>query len=275
MADVVALVADRVLRARIAEAARPAGCAVFCERVADVLPAVEAVGARHARVGAIVLEPRDRDGVPCDALVGVLRARLPAAPVLAYCSPPGGVSGTPSDEILRMARAGVSGLLLRGVDDAGAALRHALVVARDDCAARLVMRELEPVLPRPARAVVEHCVLHGREPLTVAGVAAALGVHRKTLVLRLRAAGLPEPRAVLAWIRLCLVAHALDESGVSIERIAMDFGYPSAPALRNLCKRLTGLRLSEIRDGGGLTCVVRLFTRTLDRTTDRAASLTS
>lgn len=259
MADVVALITDRVLRARVADALRGRSRLVFCDRVDQVRRAVAEMSAAGVGVGAVVLEPRDCEGVPADALVPLLRAQVPAAPVLAYCAP----AATASGDILAMARAGVSGLLLRGYDDVGTALRSALATASDDCAARFVLRALKPALPSPARVVVEHCLLHGREPLTVAGVAHALGVNRKTLVLRMSAADLPPPRVLLAWVRLCLVAHALDQGGLTIERAAMDFGYPSAPALRNLCKRLTGLRLSEVREQGGLSCILRLFTRAL------------
>lgn len=269
MADVVALISDRALRARIAEALRGQARAVFCAQLDEVRPAVEAAYARGDGVRAVILEPRDRGGVPTDALATELRVRAPAVPVLAYCAPVDAASG----DLLAMARAGVSGLLLRGYDDVGAALRSALASAGDDCAARFILGELRPALPRLARTVVEHCVLHGREPLTVAGVADALGVNRKTLVVRFTAAQLPPPRTVIAWVRLCLVAHALERSGLSIERAAVDFGYPSAPALRNLCKRHTGLRLTEIRENGGLSCVLHLFNQVLRRAGEQAAAV--
>jgi methylphosphotriester-DNA--protein-cysteine methyltransferase len=64
-----------------------------------------------------------------------------------------------------------------------------------------------------------------------------------------------------------MVAHALDQGGMSVERAAMDFGYPSAPALRNLCKRYTGLRWSEVRRHGGLAYLVERFSQTLRRGT--------
>lgn len=268
MTEVVALILDRAARARIAHATRSVARPVFCEQVGEVWPAVEGAYARGARVGAFIVEARDRDHVPTDALIAQLRERTPAVPVLGYCVS----DGTASAEILAMARAGVSGLILRGHDDVGTALRSALATARDDCAARFILRELDPVLPRLARVVVEHCVLHGRTPLTVAGVARALGVHRKTLVLRLAAAGFPQPREVIGWCRLCLAAHALEDHAVSIERIAMDFEFPSATALRNLCKRYTGLRMSEVRQNGGLACVLHLFRGAL-RTSDRPVPL--
>jgi hypothetical protein len=108
---VVALITDRVLRARIADGLRARSRIVFCDRVDEVRPAALAACSSTAGLGAVILEPRDCDGVPTDALAAVLRACVPFAPVLAYCSPAAAASG----DILAMARAGVSGLLLRGL----------------------------------------------------------------------------------------------------------------------------------------------------------------
>lgn len=256
---VVALVWERAAQTRISEAVRGFARVEYCGRVGELRSAVERVYRAGCRVGAVIVDVRDREGTPSAGAIASLRQQLPAVPVLAYCSP----APTSSADLLAAARAGVSGVLLRGHDDVGVALRSALESAGDDCAARHIMAELDFALPRSARPVVEHCVLHGREPLTVACVARALGVHRKTLVNRLSASGLPEPRCVIAWCRLCLAAHALEDPGVTIERVAMDFQFPSATAFRNLCKRYTGLRATEVRQNGGLRCVLHLFARAL------------
>jgi AraC-like DNA-binding protein len=269
--DIVALMLDRVARARITETVRSIARPVFCDRVADVLRAVEVAYVRGTRVGAVIIESHDEDGASTVPLVAALRERAPAVPVLAYFS----LTAAPSADILAVARAGVSGLILRGHDDVGSALRSALATASDDCAARHILRELEPALPRLAHEVVEHCVQHGREPLTVADVAQALGVHRKTLVNRLTAAGLPPPRVVIAWSRLCLVAYALEEATIPIERVAMDFDFPSATALRNMCKRYTGLRPGQVRANGGLACVLHHFKRVLHGTTEHTTASTA
>lgn len=254
-ADVVVVIRDRVLRARVADGVRDLARPIFCERVGDVWPAIEASARAGRELGACILEPRDADGVATDAFVAALHTRLPAVPVLAYCSP----AHTPSADVLAMARAGVSGLILEGYDDARAALRRAIETAATDATARHLLAALGPSLPRSARVMVEFCLLHGREPLSVGVVADALGVDRKTLATRLASAGLPEPRVVIAWSRLCLAMRALEVRAVSIERIALEFGYPSASALRNLCKRYTGRRFTDLRAAGGSSCMVHLF----------------
>ena len=268
MSDLVALILDREARARVTAGTRGVARVVFCETVVEVHRAVESAWSGGTRVGAVIVEPRDSAGAPCDALIATLRRRAPAVPVLAYCSP----TASGSADILAAARAGVSGLLLRGHDDVGIALRSALASAGDDCAARHIMRELGVVVPAGARPIVEHCVLHARSALTVSGIARALGVHRKTLVNRLAAARLPGPQTVVGWSRLLLVGHALEEPGLPVERIALDFDFPSATALRNMLKRYTGLRPAEVRENGGLSCVLHLAKRALAPYVEQRAS---
>jgi AraC-like DNA-binding protein len=253
------LVLDRRARARIAHAVQRMARCVYCERVGDVRRALESAVARRARISAVILEPRDADRLPTSPLVAQLRDLAPAVPVLALCP----ASADASPDILAAARAGVSGILLQGHDDVGAALRSAIESAGDDCAARLVVRELRDLLRGTSRGLVEYCMQHSRSALSVAGVAQALGVHRKTLVNRVAAAGLPEPRLLITWCRLCLVAHALEDPMRSVEQIAAELDFPSATALRNLCKRHTGLRATEIRERGGLAYVLPLFRRRL------------
>lgn len=254
MSLIVALMTDRDGRARVAAGARGAAAVRFCATVGDALAA-----ALGPDVGMILVAPRDGAGVPTDGLIATLRHDRPAIPVIAYCAP----ALDATADIHAAARAGASALLFRGVDDVGMALRSALLSARDDCAAQRVLRELAGLVPDPVRPILEHCLGHARTPLTVHGVARALGVHRKTLVSRLAHAGLPGPRAVIGWSRLLIVAHALEDPGLPVERVALEFEFPSSTALRNILRRYTGLRPAEVRENGGLTCVLHLFRRAL------------
>jgi AraC-like DNA-binding protein len=261
VSQIVALTLDRKARARIVEGTRGLADVHFCDTVVEV-PCV----VRRGRVAVVILEPRDREGLPTDSLIAALRRDFPPIPVLAYCEATQGASA----DILAAARAGASGLLLRGHDDVGAALRSALAVAGDNCAARHILQEVNAVLPPTVRLIVEHCLLHGRERLTVSAVARSLGVHRKTLVNRLASANLPGPRTIIGWSRLLLVAHALEELGRPVERVALDFEFPSSAALCSMLKRYTGLRPAEVREQGGLACMLQLFKHSLLGTKDGA-----
>lgn len=262
MRTVIALILDREARARIVAGTRNVGVAEFVETAAE---------ARRACVehspAVVIVEPRDREGTSTAALIADLRRDFQTVPVLAYCAAGPAVAA----DILAVARAGVSGLLLRGHDDVGLALRSALAAAADDCAARHILRELEDAIPRSALPLFEHCVLNGRRPLKVAAVARDLGVDRKTLVNRLHALGLPSPRIMIGWLRILVVAHELEKPGYPVERIAVDFDFPSSTALRNMLKRYTGLRPAELRQNGGLRCALHLFRQVLAREKQAAA----
>jgi AraC-like DNA-binding protein len=160
-----------------------------------------------------------------------------------------------------MVRAGISGILFRGLDDVGAALRSALGHADERCLARLVTDAMAPAVPPEARVLIEFCMEHARSAPTVAEIASELGVHRKTLVNWMMQAHLPTPSAVTAWCRILLAARRLDEPGRSVEHVALDLGFGSASELRNMLRRYTGLRPGEIRERGGFNFVLELFLR--------------
>jgi AraC-like DNA-binding protein len=90
-----------------------------------------------------------------------------------------------------------------------------------------------------------------------------MGVHRKTLVDRLKAAHLPSPRAMIGWCRLLMAARLLDDPGRTVEQVALKLDFPSGAALRNMFKRYTGLRTTEVRENGGVRCLLHAFKREL------------
>jgi len=254
MAHVVGLIADREARARVAHGLRGHAAVTFCEAAAELIETLA-----RSPVTAVVVEVRDRAGVCAASVIRSLRDGYPSIPVVAYCSL---TSATPHD-ILTAAKAGASGLVLRGVDDSGVALRAALTSAEDDCVARRVMRMLDEVAPGGVRPIVEYCILHARNAPSVQEVARALGISRKTLVNRLGAAGMPAPSAVIGWCRLLQAARLIEDPKRPVERIAHELDFPSGASLRNMLKRYTGLQPREVRENGGLGCVLHAFQRVL------------
>jgi AraC-like DNA-binding protein len=107
---------------------------------------------------------------------------------------------------------------------------------------------------------------HSRREMSVEDAATAMGIHRKTLVDRLRSAGLPSPRTIIGWSRLLTAARLLDDPGRTVEQVALRLDFPSGTALRNMFKRYTGLRTSEVRENGGVRCVLHAFKRVLAAT---------
>jgi AraC-like DNA-binding protein len=104
-----------------------------------------------------------------------------------------------------------------------------------------------------------------RYPATqrVADVADALGYHRKTLVNHCAQVAFVPPHELLSWCRLAVAGELMATSRRTIEAIANQLDFSSDTGLRNMMKRYTGLKASEVREGGGARCVVAALRRAL------------
>lgn len=251
---VAALIWDLSSRARLQEALRGQVSIRFCERQSELLTLVE-----NNLAGVVVVDMRDREGASTLDSVRQIREFFPSIPVVLYCA----ISPETSRDVLEFARAGVNDLVLRGVDDLRFSLRTALSTAADHCSARTILKELEDVVPAGILPMVRYCLENGRRAITVEDVASALNVHRKTLVDRLTSAAMPPPSAIIAWCRLLVSARLLEDPGRSIEQVALLLDFPSGTSMRNMVKRYTGLRPGEVRQNGGVRCVLHAFKREL------------
>lgn len=261
---VCALVWDPASKARLQDAMRGQGSVRFCERQPELLALVE-----HDLARVVVVDLRDREGRSTLDMVRHIREAYPSVPVVLYCA----ISADTSRDVLAFARAGVNDLVLRDVDDLRHTLRTALTTATDHCSARFVLEELKSLVPANVVPMLRYCLENGRRALTVEDVADALHVHRKTLVGRLGSAHLPTPSALIAWCRLLVAARLLEDPGRSVEEVALLLDFPSGTSLRNMMKRYTGLRPGEIRQNGGVRCVLHAFKRQLtDVSAERRAA---
>lgn len=206
---------------------------------------------------AIVVGPEDAGGNAAVPFVSSL-AEYGRVAVVVSCSP-----GLESSQHIRLlALAGAHEFLFRGVDDHGVALRAVVESAVQACAADRVLLRFLPFVPLRLHPFVRFCVQFPRRALNVTTVASALGIHRKTLFKYAVAEGAPSPGELLAWCRLCLVAEQLELFPFrTIEAIGNDLEFPSSTALRNMIKRYTGMRASEVRRNGGISCVLAAFDR--------------
>lgn len=251
---VAALVKDPVSRARLTDALRSEATVRNCERLVEVLALVE-----QGLATIVVLDHRDYDGNAALPVVRRLRDEYPSVPVVMYLPMVALASGA----VMDYARAGVSQLVFQGVDDFKTSLRSAIDAALDQVSAGALAAEIEPLIPSTIVPFLRYCLEHSRRNITVEEVAAAMGVHRKTLVDRLKAARLPSPRAMIGWSRLLMAARLLEDPGRTIEQVALKLDFPSGTALRNMFKRYTGLRTTEVRENGGVRCLLHAFKREL------------
>ena len=60
-----------------------------------------------------------------------------------------------------------------------------------------------------------------------------------------------------------MAARLLEDPGRTIEQVALKLDFASGTALRNMFKRYTGLRTTEVRENGGVRCLLHAFKREL------------
>jgi AraC-like DNA-binding protein len=259
----VALVLGATERARIVSAlrARPV-ILTFVDRIAELADAV----AREQRpIVAIITEVRDADGRPVHEIVSDLRAGGAGTPLVGYCR----AGAEDSSDIRSLVLAGAHRLVFHGIDDTGIALRSILNAAQQASVGERAAAELMQVVPPKLAAFVSHVT---RYPATqrVSQVAEALGYHRKTLVNHCVQAQFISPHELLCWCRLAVAGELMASSCRTIQAIAMQLDFPSDTSLRNMMKRYTGLKASEVRERGGARCVVAALRRTLPETRSRS-----
>ena len=260
---IAALVSDPASGPRIGAALSPLGTLYFAANPRELLE-----GLVRFRIKAVVVEPCSGDG-GTEALVARVRRDFPLLPVLLYCH----LTAAHMKRIPGLVRAGADEVLLGGVDDTRAALQRLLLHAASTRSGDGALEALRGVVPDAAEPVLAYCLTHADRPLTVDEMARGLGVHRKTLCNRTLAAGLPAPSVLISWCRLLHAARLLDDAERSVERIALLLGFGSGTALRNMLRRYTGLRPTELRRRGGPRVILALFEKQVTERPTGSASL--
>jgi AraC-like DNA-binding protein len=256
---VVGLVIGASERARITSSLRARAMEiVFVDRIAELS---EAVKQARLPIAAIIVEVRDADGRAVHEIVHDLHAGGTGTPLVAYCRP----GAEHSSDIRALVLAGAHQLLFHGIDDAGIALRFILDAAQQASVGERVAEQLMRVVPPKLAAFVSHVT---RYPATqrVSDVAESLGYHRKTLVNHCAQVEFLSPHELLCWCRLAVAGELMASSHRTIESISHQLDFPSDTSLRNMMKRYTGLKASEVRERGGARCVVAALRRALPAT---------
>lgn len=207
----------------------------------------------------IVTALRDAQGRSLTPLVQRLRARFPAVPVVAYAV----LSPQTVGDVVDATRLGIAEVALHGHHDLAAVLQH---VASASLSRRVADAAIDAVAGRIAPAalpVVRHCLANAHAVPSVAEIAAALHMSRKTVAERLAGNGLPPASALVSWGRILLAARCFEDPEVPVERTALALGFDSGTGLRHMLARYTGLSAGEIRARSGLAGVLPLFVAAL------------
>jgi AraC-like DNA-binding protein len=249
-AAVIALVLGPAERARVRSALRARYDVRFVDRAFELS---QAVLSPITQVACVIVEVRDVDGRTTAEAVAQLCDKG-NVPVIAYCR----TGAEHTSELRALIVAGVHELLYEGVDDAGLSLRAVLQAAHRAQVGQRVASALTARLPERLRSFARHVAAHP-DVHRVSDLADALGYNRKTLVNHCAEGGCPPPQELMAWCRLAVVAELLTTTTQTIEAIALELDFASDTALRNMIKRYTGLRASEVRAHGGMECVLEAF----------------
>jgi methylphosphotriester-DNA--protein-cysteine methyltransferase len=207
-----------------------------------------------ANPALVVIDALDSAGRSMASAVTSIRQGFPNVPILAYCS----LSPSASSAVLDVARAGATGLVFRGVDDVGCAMRAALRCAVQCSVATRVHAGVVRHIPSAAQPLLRYAISRAADDPTVEDAAASVGVDRKTLFNWLRCCDIA-PREFINWIRVAIGVGMLEDPRRTAEHVALELGFPSGTAFRNMLQRYTGLNCSEIRNAGGLERILDFF----------------
>lgn len=163
------------------------------------------------------------------------------------------------------AHCGLTDVIVAGHDDVAAILNAALRSSSTRRAAITTADAVAEGLPPGPQRVIQVCLLHGADRLSVDSLARMLGVHRRSMSAWLQKRLLPTAGELISWGRLVAAAYHLDRSGDSVERIALDLGFASASGLHNMIRRYTGLTPTELRRGGAERAVLEALRRALGK----------
>ncbi|HTE47901.1 MAG TPA: AraC family transcriptional regulator [Gemmatimonadaceae bacterium] len=207
----------------------------------------------------VVIDAIDASGHSMASTAATIRISYPTVPVLAYCT----LSPSASSAVLDVACAGVTSLVFRGVDDPGFAMRAAMRSSWQRAITARVYAAVVPYLPAAAHPLLRYAIGRAADDPSVEDAARGLGVDRKTLFNWMRRWGDVGPREFINWIRLAIGVGMLEDPKRTAEHVALELGFASGTAFRNMLRRYVGATSSEIRNTGGFERVLTHFTSRL------------
>jgi len=236
---VALLLGDRVAHARLAEALR-GHAIVWCTD--DPLAVAERAATGEGLAATVIAFAPSRHDEALRA-TECLRSRAPDHAIIGYVDP----RTLSSRFILETGRADLTDLVLRDVDDSKAVLLRVLQNAEQRGIAMRVADHMCEGQARDVRVLVQFICRRLREPLDVPGIAAGLGLNRRTLYHRLGAVGSPGPRELVGWCKVLFVAYQLSSAKVPLTAIAAQLDMPSWRTLSYTVRRYLGGGTNSLR----------------------------
>ena len=220
------------------------------ERVPDAVPHLE----RHMGSCLLVAVPGEEQTALVAELLQ-LRALYPHVPAVALFLPP--ISSHRST--LHLGSAGITEIVVADPAVIADDLLVSLTRCHADGVAVQVWRYCALDIPEALVPVLKTAIRLAHEPLTAVRLAAAAGMHERSLRKYCEHEGLPSPQWVIGWARLLLAGYYLDEPGRTIASVAELLGFPSTCALRNQLRRYSTVAPSILRARGAPRTLARLL----------------
>lgn len=205
--------------------------------------ALERAMARVAPTAVVFVDPYAGSGDAPSPRLQALLGELPSATVVAALA----VTARTVPHLEMLARWGVADVVELGREDTPAALRRRLRMVQGRLVARLLERALPRNTPTRTRALLSVAADAAAAGGGSAELAAALGVTERTVLRWCGRADLPQPRRLMAWLRILLAADMLDDPGRTLESVARACGYSSDTALRNTLRTFLDASPTELR----------------------------
>ena len=189
---------------------------------------------------------------------------VPCIPVIGYVS----VTASAIRVVQTLVRSGAPEIVIRGVDDSGDALAGAIHRAVATCGWGGVASAIEgpmQALPGPIATAIQAAFTHPQQVRSVADLAVAARMTRRSLDRWLARAGFCPARTVLSCARVNAAFYLLAGGSVRVAEAAAMVGSASSRALTRELGTISGRRASEAtriaRDAFAATIAQRLVRR--------------
>ncbi len=255
MPTIAALIVEPEEQAFVAEQLAGIVTPRFCDSIESLKRLV-----RAGHVRGVLADVRDRWGSDVLPALRELRLREPALPLV--------VCLRPTPPLLRELPALIgavpgAGVVLRGFEHIGLAVRRLLRASRPPSAAETVLRRLVPLTPASLHPFLTICSLKGSPRLRVTSAAAWSRIPRRTLERRLTDAHLPAPATVVGSCAALHAAWWLDVHGWPTKQVIEEMQFSHLSALTRNLQRHFGCSVSQLRDYGGFNVLLLRFERVL------------
>lgn len=243
-------------RAHLERAEKRGVDVIFVVRCSSLVQLVET-----QRVACVVSELWDVEGQCVGTAIQSILRTFPEIPILLCLA----LEATTVRALSQVANLPEVRLLVRAHDDVVTEVVKALSSVPHHPATHAIEAVLQRHLPRHLGPLSEYLACAAIKPLTVAQIADAIHIPRRTLGDQLRRHELPPLERLVGWIRVLHAMWKLDGAGRTVDSVALELEFASGSALRHMVKRYTGHTPVDIWTSGGFPYLLRQFDEALAR----------